>query len=67
MERILLEDTKIGKNLAVGIEQGGDEIGLTLVSYKSMTVYSMQIEIWKEFIRAVNRANIVLKLEELTN
>ncbi|MBA7548893.1 hypothetical protein ES705_41361 [subsurface metagenome] len=67
MERILLEDTKIDENLAVGVEQRGDEIGLTLVSYKSMTVYGMEIEIWKEFIRAVNRANIVLKLDELTN
>jgi len=67
MERILLEDTKIGENLAVGIEQRGDEIGLTIVSYKAMTVYGMEIEIWKKFVKSVNRANIILKLEDLTN
>ncbi|MBA7538611.1 hypothetical protein ES705_30888 [subsurface metagenome] len=67
MERILLEDTKIGENLAVGVEQRGDEIGLTIVSYKAMTVYGMEIEIWKEFVKSVNRANIILKLEDLTN
>ena len=67
MERILLEDTKIGENLAVGVEQRGDEIGITIVSYKAMAVYGMEIEIWKEFVKSVNRANIILKLEDLTN
>lgn len=65
MNRILLKETKIGENMAVGFEQDEDEIGLTIGSYNSMTIYSMEVEVWKKFVQAVNRANIIQKLEEL--
>ena len=65
MKRVLLEETKIGENFAVGFEQDEDEIGLTVGSYNSMTIYAMEIEVWKKFVQAVNSANIIQKLEEL--
>lgn len=65
MNRVLLKETKIGENMAVGFEQDEDEIGLTIGSYNSMTIYSMEVEVWKKFVQAVNRANIIQKLEEL--
>lgn len=65
MKRILLEDTKLGGDLAVSFEQDGDEIGLTIGSYNIISLFAMEVEAWQEFVKAVNRANIILKLEGL--
>lgn len=65
MKRVLLEDTRISENLAVGFEQDGDEINLSIGSYEAISLFSMEIFAWQEFVKAVNRANIIRKLEEL--
>jgi len=67
MKRYLLKETKISETLAVAFQRGDDEIGFSIGNFSAMTVYGLEIEAWKEFVKAINRANIVLKLEELAN
>lgn len=65
MKKVLLEETKIGNDLVIGFEQDGDEVGLTICSFNAMTIYAMEVEAWRQFVRAVNRADVMQKLEEL--
>jgi len=65
MKRVLLKETRIGDTLIVDFEQNEEQVVLAMGSCDAMTVYAMEIEVWKDFVRAVNQANIIQKLEEI--
>jgi len=57
MKKILLEETKLGKSVAVSCELEGDEIGLYIVAADVSAICVFQFEEWENFIKAVNKAN----------
>jgi len=64
MKRILLEETKISSTLAVSFEQEDDEIGFNIGNFSSMTVYGLELEAWKQFVKAVLQANLMRQANE---
>jgi len=57
MKKILLEETKLGKSIAVSCELVEDEIGLFIASADVSAICVFQFEEWENFIRAVNKAD----------
>lgn len=57
MKKILLEETKLGKSIAVGCELEGDEIGLYIAAVDISAICVFKFEEWDNFIRAVSKAN----------
>lgn len=65
--KVLLEETKLGETLVIAFQQSDDEkeIGFNILSYSVATTYAIEREFWGQFIRSVNKADVMLKLEEL--
>jgi len=57
MKKILLEETKLGKSIAVGCEMEGDEIGLYIAAADVSAICVFRFEEWENFVSAVNKAN----------
>jgi len=57
MKKILLEETKLGKSMAVSCELVEDEIGLFISTVDVSTICVFQFEEWENFIRAINKAD----------
>jgi len=57
MKKILLEETKLGKSIAVSCELEGDEIGLFISTVDVSTICVLQFKEWENFIRAVTKAD----------
>ena len=57
MKKILIEETKLGKSIAVSCELVEDEIGLFISTVDVSTICVFQFEEWENFMRAVTKAN----------
>ncbi|MBA7592378.1 hypothetical protein ES708_34559 [subsurface metagenome] len=57
MKNILLEETKLGKSIAVGCELEGDEIGLYIAAADISAICVFRFEEWENFVRAIDKAN----------
>jgi len=57
MKKILLEETKLGKSMAVTCELEGDEVGLFIAAADVSAICVFQFEEWENFMRAVNKAD----------
>jgi len=55
--RVLLSKTEIGEFLTIGVEQKEDEIGLYIASVDVSASCAFKFKEWKNFIRAVSKAN----------
>ena len=67
--KVLLGETKLGGTLAIAFQQSDDEeeIGFNIMSYSAATTYAIRREFWRQFVRSVNQADVMLKLEDLAN
>jgi len=57
MKKILLEETKLGKSIAVGCELEGDEVGLYIAAADISAICVFRFEEWENFVRAIDKAN----------
>ena len=62
MKGILLEETKLGKSIAVSCELDGDEIGLFIAAADVSAICVFQFEEWENFMRAVNKADEIFRV-----
>lgn len=66
-KRRLLPNTKIGEFLTIGVEQEGNEIGLYIASADVSASCVFKFDEWDRFIKAINRADLPDKPDQLTN
>jgi hypothetical protein len=57
MEKTLLEETKIGEFLTMGVEVEEDEIGLFLASADVSASCAFKFDEWVKFVEGINKAN----------
>lgn len=57
MKKTLLEETKIGEFLTMGVEMEGDEIGLFLASADVSASCAFKFDEWNNFVEGINKAN----------
>ncbi|MBA7552392.1 hypothetical protein ES705_44953 [subsurface metagenome] len=62
MKKILLEETKLGKSIAVGCELEGDEIGFYIAAADVSAICVFRFEEWENFVSAVDKANEKFKV-----
>jgi len=55
--RTLLEETKIGEFLSVGVEMEGEEVGLYIASADVSASCAFKFDEWENFVKAVNKAD----------
>ena len=60
-KKTLLQETKIGKSLAIGCELEKDEIGFYIASSDVSASGGFKFEEWEYFVQGVNEANKNLK------
>ena len=61
MKNILLNETKIGEFLTVGVEMEEDEVGLLIASSDVSAGFAFKFDEWDKFVEAVNRADARFK------
>jgi len=64
MKKTLLEETKIGEFLTMGVEIEEDEIGLFLASADISASCAFKFDEWDNFVKGVNKANEKFEKEE---
>ena len=63
MKKTLLEETKIGEFLTMGVEMEGDEIGLFLASADVSASCAFKFDEWNNFVEGINKANDAFEKE----
>jgi hypothetical protein len=61
MKKTLLEQTRIGEFLTIGVEMDQDEIGLYIASADVSASCAFKFDEWENFVEGVNKANALLK------
>lgn len=61
MKKTLLEQTKIGEFLTIGVEIEEDEVGLYIASADVSASCAFKFDEWEKFVDGVNKANSNLK------
>ncbi len=57
MKKTLLEETKLGEFLTMGVEMEEDEIGLFLASADVSASCAFKFDEWNNFVEGINKAN----------
>jgi len=57
MKKTLLDETKMGEFLTMGVEMEEDEIGLFLASADVSASCAFKFDEWENFVKGVNKAN----------
>jgi len=57
MSKTLLEETKIGEVLSMGVEMEEDEIGLFIASADVSASCGFRFDEWEKFVEGVNKAH----------
>ncbi len=57
MSKSLLEETKIGEALSMGVEMEQDEIGLFIASADVSASCGFRFDEWEKFVEGVNKAH----------
>ena len=56
-KKTLLQETKIGDFLTIGVEMEEDEIGLYIASADVSASCAFEFDEWEKFVEGVNKAN----------
>lgn len=65
MKKTLLEETKIGEFLSMGVELEGEEVGLFIASADVSASCGFKFDEWEKFVEGINKAHAKFKEDKL--